>query len=72
MRYQIIRLSLVAKMLGLSRSTIWRRLNDDATFPRPLRLGSSRRSAIGFIQSEIEAWLEKSAQLRQNDVLKGE
>lgn len=72
MEYQIIRLSAVAKMLGLSRATIWRRLNDDPTFPRPLKLGSSDRSAVGFIQSEIEDWLKKSANLRHNEVLKGE
>ncbi|MDH1799302.1 MULTISPECIES: helix-turn-helix transcriptional regulator [Acinetobacter] len=56
---QIIRLPKVVEICGLSRSTVYEKLNPrsrrhDPTFPKPLRLGTS---AIGWLQHEIEAWL---------------
>lgn len=46
--------------LKLSRSTIYDRLNPksphyDATFPKPISLG---RSAVGWVESEVEGWLQ--------------
>lgn len=72
MQYQIIRISTCAKMLGLSRATIWRRLRDDETFPRLVKLGNSEKSAVGFFQNEVESWIEKSAQLRKINIDPGE
>lgn len=46
--------TVVAKGVG-SRSTIWRYLRTDPSFPRPIILGSN---SIGFFEDEIDRWLE--------------
>lgn len=57
---RIVRLSEVTMMLGLSRSTIYDKLNTrsrryDASFPKPLKLG---QSAIGWPLSAISMWID--------------
>jgi len=62
----IIRLPEVRRRTGLSRSAIYakigrssRRPDDhDASFPRPVRLGAR---AVGWLDSEIDAWLSRQA-----------
>lgn len=56
---KILRLSQVQERIGLSRSTIYDRMNPnsprfDSTFPRPVKLGVS---AIGWFDSAITEWL---------------
>jgi prophage regulatory protein len=58
---RIIRLKPLIARIGLSRSTIYDRMNRqspryDATFPRSVKLGPG---AVGWIESEITAWLEQ-------------
>lgn len=58
----IIRRKQVEARTGLSRSSIYARLrqnpkrpNDyDPTFPKPISVGAK---AVGWIESEIDAWL---------------
>jgi len=50
-----IRLTEVKKRTGLSRSTIYERIKSH-TFPEPVSLGAR---AIGFVESEISAWIEQ-------------
>lgn len=51
----ILRLPRVAEITGLSRSTIIAMVrNEEESFPQPVRL---RKRAIGWKQSDIEAWL---------------
>jgi prophage regulatory protein len=57
---QILRIPVVCQILGLSRTTVWRRVKNDPAFPRPVRLGTSTNSAVGFLEHEICAWLEKA------------
>ncbi len=52
--------ALCAK-LNLGRATIWRRLNEDPTFPRPISLGGATRR---WLESEVDAWLAKCAAAR--------
>lgn len=57
---KILRLKEVQIRTGLSRSTIYDRLNPksarhDPTFPKRIHIGSD---AVGWIESEIQAWLE--------------
>lgn len=56
----ILRRKKVEKRTGLSKSTIYDRLDIhspryDPDFPKPVHLGGH---AVGWIESEIEAWLE--------------
>lgn len=51
----LIRLPEVQARTGLSRSTIYDRLKFDPSFPRKISLGAR---AIGFVESEIEEWVQ--------------
>lgn len=55
MQEQIIKLSDVNRITGLSNSSIYR-LASQNKFPKPIKL--SKRSS-GWLKSEIEHWLEK-------------
>jgi prophage regulatory protein len=51
----VLRRSQVQSRTGLSRSTIYLRIAE-GTFPRPISLGAR---AVGWVESEVEQWLEK-------------
>lgn len=56
---RILRLTQVRERLGLSRSTIYDRLNNrspryDASFPKPVKIGIS---AVGWIESSLNEWI---------------
>lgn len=58
---RILRFKDLSTKIGLRSSSIYDRLNKnsprfDPTFPKPIKLGQS--SAIGFVESEVDAWLE--------------
>lgn len=56
----ILRRKQVEARIGLSRSTIYERIKA-GTFPAPISLGAK---SVGWIESEIEAWL--SAQVKKS------
>lgn len=68
----IMRLKEVLQRTGLSRSTIYDRLNPkskrwDPHFPPPISLRSPpsrHRSAVGWFKHEIEAWLARCGTAR--------
>lgn len=64
MAKKILRLPEVKNLTGLARSTIYLRVGN-GTFPAPVKLGGDR--AVGWIESEIEAWV--TAQIEQRDRL---
>ena len=49
MKHSIIRLPEVTKRTGLSRSTIYDRIRENA-FPQPIQLGHSRN--VGWIEAD--------------------
>jgi prophage regulatory protein len=49
-----LRIQAVIRVTGLSRSTLYRLIADEA-FPRPVRLGPR---AVAWRRSDIEAWGE--------------
>lgn len=51
----ILRRKQVESRTGLSRSTIYARIAE-GSFPRPIDLGGGR--AVGWVEAEIEAWLQ--------------
>ena len=55
MSESILRLPEVQARTGLSRSTIYQRINK-GSFPKQVSLGDR---AIGFVESEIDLWIEK-------------
>ena len=50
----VLRRKDVEAIIGLSRSTIYA-LMATGDFPRPIKLGAR---AVGWFESDIEAWLE--------------
>ena len=50
----ILRRVELEKRLGLSRSSIYKMM-DDGEFPRPFRIG---RRAVGWRAEDIETWFE--------------
>jgi prophage regulatory protein len=66
---KILKRKQVEEKLCISRTTIYakikpstRRPGDyDPSFPRPIRLGGK---GVGWIESELDAWIEKQAALR--------
>lgn len=50
---RVIRLNEVKNKVGLSRSTIYRRIAN-SEFPKPILLGGR---ASGWIESEVDEWL---------------
>jgi len=63
MGYNILRLPEVKARIGLSRSTIYKRVAE-GTFPKAVCLGGR---AVGWIEAEIQAWLKDRIQTsRQN------
>ena len=62
----IIRMPELTAITGLARPTIYKRLNDDPTFPRPVSLSNSksRGSPVGFVLAEVQEWVRKRIALR--------
>lgn len=63
----IIRFPEVAAITGLARATVYKRLKDDPTFPRPVPLSNSksRGSPVGFVLAEVHAWVRQRIALRE-------
>ncbi|HDG1706715.1 TPA: AlpA family transcriptional regulator [Kluyvera ascorbata] len=56
---RILRMTELTKILGLSRSTIYEKLNPksryyDVTFPKPVRLGAA---SIGWRSTSVDEWI---------------
>lgn len=61
---KIIRLRELIQVIGLSRSTIYEKLNKasrryDASFPAPIKLSNC---AIGWRISDVDAWITERSQ----------
>ena len=55
---QILRLPQVCERIGLSRSMIYQ-LEAEQRFPRRIKIGLR---AVGWIESEVQAWLTQRVQ----------
>jgi len=55
MTHNILRLPAVKACTGLSRSTIYLRISE-GRFPKAISLGGR---AVGWLESEIQQWLEE-------------
>ncbi|WP_144203406.1 AlpA family phage regulatory protein [Shewanella sp. KCT] len=58
--FSIIRLKTLIELTGLSRSSIYEKLNPDSprfdpSFPQKVPLGAR---AVGWYQGEVESWLK--------------
>lgn len=63
---RILRLQAVKARCGLSRSTIYARIAL-GQFPAPISLGAN---SIGFLESEVSAWIEGRIEASRNTTRK--
>ncbi|WP_422210556.1 helix-turn-helix transcriptional regulator [Pseudomonas sp.] len=63
----LIRFPDVVAMTGLARATIYKRLKDDPTFPRPVPLSdsTSRGAPVGFVLAEVQRWARERIEARE-------
>lgn len=64
--YNILRCPAVVDRTGLSRSSLYNRIRAGA-FPAPISLGEGAR-AVGWIESDVDAWLESQIQKSRKSV----
>ena len=57
--YQLIRAPVVAAMLSVSRSTVWRWSKFKPEFPRPIKISTG---VTVWRLNEIQKWLESQKQ----------
>ena len=62
MTMRFLRLNDVIAATGLSRSTIYKFM-DEEVFPKTIPLGGR---AVAWLESEIEEWMEQRLALRDN------
>lgn len=63
----IIRMGELEAITGIKRPTVYKRLKDDPTFPRPVPLSNSksRGSPVGFVLAEVQAWVRQRIAMRE-------
>ena len=62
---RIIRLPELLERTGLSKSTVYDRLKigsprHDPDFPRPIKLGVTKNSAVGWSDEAVDTWIKKT------------
>jgi prophage regulatory protein len=59
----LLRKTTAAKVLDLSKSGLEKLVASDPAFPKPIKMGEHRQSAVFFDEGEINAWINtKKAQ----------
>lgn len=56
---QLIRMPELLRLTGLQRATVYKRLKDDPTFPKPVPLSNStaRGAPVAWVLGEVQAWV---------------
>lgn len=62
----LIRMPELEAITGMARPTVYKRLKDDPTFPRPVPLSDSksRGAPVAWVLSEVQEWVRKRIALR--------
>ncbi|WP_374441456.1 helix-turn-helix transcriptional regulator [Pseudomonas panipatensis] len=57
----IIRMPELESLTGYKRPTVYKRLKDDPTFPKPVPLSdsTSRGAPVGWVLAEVQAWVRQ-------------
>jgi prophage regulatory protein len=63
----IIRMDDLLAITGIKRPTVYKRLKDDPTFPKPVPLSNSknRGAPVGWVLAEVQAWVRTRIALRE-------
>lgn len=62
----IIRMDELEAITGIKRPTVYKRLKDDPTFPKPVPLSNSkaRGAPVGWVLSEVQTWVRQRMAMR--------
>lgn len=62
----IIRMGELEAITGIKRPTVYKRLKDDPTFPKPVPLSDSksRGAPVGWVLAEVQCWVRQRIALR--------
>jgi prophage regulatory protein len=62
----IIRIGELSAITGYARATIYKRLKDDPSFPRPVPLSNSKApgAPVGWILAEAQQWVRQRMAMR--------
>lgn len=62
----IIRMDELEAITGIKRPTVYKRLKDDPTFPKPVPLSNSkaRGAPVGWVLAEVQAWVRQRMAMR--------
>lgn len=57
----IIRMPELEALTGYKRPTVYKRLKDDPTFPKPVPLSNStsRGAPVGWVLAEVQEWVRQ-------------
>lgn len=57
----IIRMPELEKLTGYKRPTVYKRLKDDPSFPKPVPLSdsTSRGAPVGWVLAEVQEWVRQ-------------
>lgn len=61
----LMRKTTAQKALDLSKTSLEKLVATDPTFPRPIKMGTAKQSAVFFDAEEITAWIEQQKAKRQ-------
>ena len=62
MAEKILRPQAVVKMVGLSRSTLWR-MENEGLFPARRKIS---KAAIGWLESEVLKWMAERVKVKES------
>ena len=54
----LLRKHSAAALIGLSKTALDTMVRTDPSFPRPIKLGEHRQSAVLFDEGELNAWID--------------
>ncbi|MBB6579383.1 helix-turn-helix transcriptional regulator [Comamonas sp. 4034] len=67
----LLRKHSAAALIGLSKTALDTIVRTDPSFPRPIKLGEHRQSAVLFDEGELNAWIDSLKAKRSNQAAMG-
>lgn len=55
----LYRKKVVANLLSMSVSKLETLVSTDASFPRPIKVGTNRQSSVFFNAAQVQAWVDR-------------
>ena len=65
-RDRVLRVGAASRLVGLSKTEIYRKVREGLDFPSPIELGGEGpRRRVGWRESEVREWLRRRARVRR-------